>query len=395
MLSAVSLSTPETSADPAPIAAPGGGLRLRAEGERSRRILRLEGRLCLADADTVFEALRRESVMASGGLRVDLAALEVLEGGGAAALIGLRDALCREGSLVYLAGAEGEVAQQLALYETGAAGCEIAPGPQRVGMLDHAGRATAEIASIGLSVLAFIGDLALSLTRLVRRPREARWADLPAIAERAGADGLPITLLINYLVGLIIALQSALQMQRFGAEIFVADLVGLSTTRELAPLMTAILVAGRSGAAFAAELGTMRVNEEIDALRALRIDPLAYLVVPRVLALVFVVPILTLLGDLIGIAGGLTIAVTSLDIGWETFLRRIASAVGLADVAVGLLKSVAFAAMIGLVACQRGLATRGGATGVGRSTTSAVVTILFLLIVLDALFTALFTALGI
>ena len=371
------------------------GLRREpASGDRPRRLV-VSGHLALADADRLRAELldvvddRKEPVV------VALDDLASVEGAGAAMLIGLRDALCRSGTLCTLSGAHGEVEAQLALYETGEAGCTIAPPPKTVGTLDHIGRATAEIAQSGLLVLGFIGDLARSLVALAKNPRESRWRDLPMIAERAGADGLPITLLINFLVGLIIALQAALQMERFGAEIFVADLVGLSITRELGPLMTAILVAGRSGAAFAAELGTMRVNEEVDALSALRIDPLAYLVVPRVLALVLVVPILTLLGDLVGIGGGLVIASFSLDLGWEAYLRRVAGAVGLSDVAVGLMKSAAFAGTIALVACQRGLATRGGATGVGRSTTSAVVSILFLLIVLDALFTGLFSALGI
>lgn len=375
--------------------APPEGLVLRTGVDGDDRVVRLEGRLALEDADRLSGEVLDAAASANGSVRIDLGTLSSLEGGGAAILVGLRDTLCRDGTLCELVHPREDVAAMLALYDTGAQGCDVAPGPKRVGTLDHLGRAAAEISRNGLQVLDFIGNLSRSLVRLARRPREARWSDLPLLSERAGADGLPITLLINFLVGLIIALQSAMQMQRFGAEIFVADLVGLSITRELGPLMTAILVAGRSGAAFAAELGTMRVNEEVDALSALRIDPLAYLVVPRVLALVLVVPILTLLGDLVGIGGGLVVATFSLDLGWETYLRRVAGAVGMSDVVVGLLKSVAFGATIALVACQRGLATRGGATGVGRSTTSAVVTILFLLIVLDALFTGLFSFLGI
>jgi phospholipid/cholesterol/gamma-HCH transport system permease protein len=228
----------------------------------------------------------------------------------------------------------------------------------------------------------------------VRQPRTVHLADLGSLIERAGSDGIPIVLLINFLVGAILGLQGAIQLHRFGGDYFLANLVGLSIVRELGPLMTAILVTGRSGAAYAAELGTMTVNEEIDALRTLGQDPQRFLVFPRVLALTFVLPILTILGDLLGTLGGLAIAVTYLQQPSVVYLQSLQQAVGLDDVATGLLKSVAFAVAIGLISCQRGLATRGGAAGVGRSTTSAVVVVIFVIIALDAVFTWVFSMLG-
>jgi phospholipid/cholesterol/gamma-HCH transport system permease protein len=220
------------------------------------------------------------------------------------------------------------------------------------------------------------------------------WADVSRLVERAGADGLPIVLILNFLVGLVTGFQAAIQLSQFGANIFVADLVGLSMTRELAPLMTAIIVAGRSGAAFSAELGTMRVDEEIDALRTLGLDPYHFLVFPRVIALLLVLPLLTILADVGGIAGGLLVALLRLDVTFTAYLVQTHNAVHTWDVFSGILKTVFFGTSIALIACERGLATSGGADGVGRATTSAVVTSLFSIVVLDAIFTVLFNAFG-
>jgi phospholipid/cholesterol/gamma-HCH transport system permease protein len=210
--------------------------------------------------------------------------------------------------------------------------------------------------------------------------------------ERTGADAVPIVVLINFLVGFVMAFQGAVQLKQFGANIFVADLVGLSVARELGPLMTAIIVCGRSGAAFAAELGSMKVSEEIDALRTMGFGAMPFLVLPRVLALMLVVPLLTVLADLVGILGGLVVGLVSLDLTVTGYLRETAKALKVWDVYSGVIKSVVFAMAIGLISCQQGLATTGGAEGVGRRTTASVVTILFSLIVLDAAFTILFHA---
>src|SRR5207249_394920 len=203
--------------------------------------------------------------------------------------------------------------------------------------------------------LDFIGDVAVAGAKAARAPGSVNWGDVPRLMERAGADGLPIVLVINFLVGLVTAFPAAVQLKQFGANIFVADLVGLSVTRELAPLMTAIIVAGRSGAAFSAELGTMRVSEEIDALRTLGIDPYGFLVFPRVITLVLVLPLLTIFADVIAIAGGLLVAMLGLDITANAYLIETQKAVGLWDVFSGCLKTVFFGASIALVACLRAL----------------------------------------
>jgi phospholipid/cholesterol/gamma-HCH transport system permease protein len=269
----------------------------------------------------------------------------------------------------------------------------VRPPPKPIGVLDQIGREAISLLGENKG-FDFVGDLALAGLQAVRRPRMVNWRDVPLLMERAGADGLPIVLMINFLVGLVTAFQAAIQLKQFGANIFVADLVGISITRELAPLMTAIIAAGRSGAAFSAELGTMRVSEEIDALRTLGLDPFHFLVLPRVLALALVVPMLTIFADLVGIAGGLLVAMLSLDLTANAYLIETQKAVALWDVSSGCIKSVAFGVSIALISCQRGLSTQGGAEGVGRATTSAVVTSLFAIVVADAMFTVLFNAYG-
>ena len=294
-----------------------------------------------------------------------------------------------------LVGASSEVERMLKLYACGTDGpCAISE-PQKPGALDQIGRATIGMLTSMRDVLAFVGDLTVSARRAWSERGSVNLRDVPHLMERAGADGVPIVLLINFLVGLIIGLQAAYQLERFGANIFVANLVGLSMVRELAPLMTAIVVAGRSGAAYAAELGTMRVNQEIDALRTLGIDPYRFLVFPRMLATSAVVPLLTIASMIVGVLGGLIIAVQRLGLTTTAYFNQLQGAVGLVDVTGGLVKSVVFAITITLISCQRGLSTRGGAAGVGSSTTSAVVVILFFLVVLDAIFTMGFNLFGI
>lgn len=355
-------------------------------------------RVALAGAVTLGDGRRlwREVPDAFGPAQLadlDLSGVVRLDGGSAALLSAMVAHLRSEGRDVEIVGATGEAAQMLKLYDCSrSVPCERAT-PQHPGIITEAGNVVVKALEGAREIFEFVGDFVVGLCLAVRRPASVHLGQFWNLIERAGADGVPIVLLINFLVGGILGLQGAIQLHRFGADQFLADMVGLSMVRELGPLMTAILVTGRSGAAYAAELGTMKVNEEIDALRTLGQDPQRYLVFPRVLALVLVVPLLTLLGNLVGAVGGWTIAVGYLDQPTLVYLLELQAAVDLGDIGTGLLKSLGFASAIGLVACQRGLATMGGADGVGRATTSAVVTSLFLLVVLDALFTWAFTLL--
>ena len=205
-----------------------------------------------------------------------------------------------------------------------------------------------------------------------------------------GVHSLPIVATITFIVGLIIAMQSAYQLARFGAVIYVADLVAVSVTRELAPLITAIVIAGRSGSAIAAEIGSMKVAEELDALQTMALNPIHFLAAPRTLAMVIVVPCLTVLADLLGILGGMVLGLTSLKISAIAYFHETANAIMLKDFISGLIKSFFFAAIIALVGAFEGFHVQGGAEGVGKATTTAVVRSIFLIILADMLFTALF-----
>jgi phospholipid/cholesterol/gamma-HCH transport system permease protein len=365
--------------------------RIDLTGDRAA--LRFVGTLRFRSCFDAWEEVRRLLEPAPAHLDFDVSGVEALDGGATALLLELRGEAAAAGSVAEIVGASGRVQSMLELYGAHPKRPSIHPPPAKIGILDQIGRETIALVNES-NVLDFLGDATIAAAQSTRAPRRVNWADVPRLMERAGADGIPIVLMINFLVGLVTGFQAALQLRQFGANIFVADLVGLSVTRELAPLMTAIIVAGRSGAAFSAELGTMRVSEEIDALRTLGLDPYQFLVFPRIIALTLVTPLLTILADVIGIVGGLLVAMLSLDLTFQAYVAQTEKALDLWDVFSGILKSAVFGFTVALVACQRGLATRGGAEGVGRSTTSAVVTSLFAIVVLDAIFTMVFHVFG-
>jgi phospholipid/cholesterol/gamma-HCH transport system permease protein len=365
----------------------------RVDLEDGRTALRFAGELRFRQCFASWQNVRQLTQPAKPRMEFDLSRVDHLDGAATALLLDLRSELATAGAAAEIVGAQGPVRAMLELYGAHPPRPSAKEPPARIGILDQIGREA--LTTVGEArLLDFIGDIAIAGTQTLRRPSTVNWADVPRLMERAGADGLPIVAMINFLVGMVTAFQAAIQLKQVGANIFVADLVGLSMTRELAPLMTAIIVAGRSGAAFAAELGTMRVSEEVDALRTLGLDPYQFLVFPRVFALMLVLPLLTIMADLVGIAGGLLVAMLTLDLTPNAFLVETHGAVGLWDVFSGCLKTIFFGLSISLIACQRGLGTHGGAEGVGRSTTSAVVTSLFAIVVVDALFTVLFNAFG-
>jgi phospholipid/cholesterol/gamma-HCH transport system permease protein len=357
--------------------------------------LRLSGRVRFAEAERLWSELgeaERHTVRGQT-LNLEMSGVNGLDGGAMALLAHLRAGLHRRGVKAEFLGAPEHVQAIISLY----GGDHVVARLKRrrpLGTLNQIGQATLGIVLEVKRVLGFFGEMVISSAWLLRAPRSANWRELAPTMERAGADAFPIVVLINFLVGLAMAFQAAVQLKRFGAEILVADLIGISVTRELAPLMTAIVVCGRSGAAFAAELGFMKVNEEIDALRTMGFGPMRFLVLPRALALILVVPLLTLVADVAGVLGGLVVGVLNLDLTALAYLNQSARVVSLWDISSGLIKSVLFAVAIALIACQQGLATSGGAEGVGRRTTSTVVVTLFTLILIDATVTVLFRAAG-
>ena len=355
--------------------------------------LALRGRLTFAEAGAIWDEVRsRIAHLVKGDqIELDVSAVEEVDGGTMALLVHLRGELAARGVHAEFSGAAENVQALIHLYKG-----DIDPTPRKKrkaeGMLAHIGRGTNDFFKEIQGVLGFLGSTVLAVLGILKEPKTGNWKDVLPTMERTGADAVPIVVLINFLVGFVMGFQGATQLKQFGANLFVADLVGLSVTRELGPLMTAIILCGRSGAAFAAELGSMSVSEEIDALRTMGFGPIRYLVLPRTLALMLVLPLLTLLGDLVGMLGGLLVGILSLNLTFGGYLLETQKAVSMWDVFSGVIKSVVFAMAISLISCQQGFATTGGAEGVGRRTTASVVSILFALIIIDAGFTVFFHA---
>jgi phospholipid/cholesterol/gamma-HCH transport system permease protein len=349
--------------------------------------LRLAGTFHMEQGGVFWNALREHAARAEKGpFAVDLEGVEAIDGGAMALLVQVRAELLARGVQAELINGSEHVQELVHLYRG-----DEKPARRKKrkpeGTIAHLGRAAAEVLVELKLIVTFLGFMVWAFFGLVRNPKSGNWKDVTPLMEKAGADAVPIVVLINFLLGFVMAFQGARQLKMFGANIFVADLVGIAVTRELAPLMTAIIVCGRSGAAFAAELGSMKVSEEIDALRTMGFGPVRHLVLPRTLALVAVVPLLTLMADFVGVLGGLLVGLINLDLTVAGYISETRKALTLWDVASGLIKSEAFAVAIALIACQQGFATSGGAEGVGRRTTATVVSALFAIVLIDALYT--------
>lgn len=244
-------------------------------------------------------------------------------------------------------------------------------------------------------MVQFVGEAAISLWALCRGRASFRRSDLMLVLQECGAQALPIVSLISFLVGLILAFVGAVQLMHFGAQIYVADLVGIAMTREMGAMMAAIIMAGRTGAAFAAQLGTMTVNQEIDALITLGISPTQFLVLPRMLALILMMPLLCLYADVVGMLGGLVVGVGMLDLTAAQYMTQTISAIDLTDIALGVMKGAVFGVLVALSGCLRGMQSGRSASAVGEAATSAVVTAIVFIIVTDAVFAVVTNILGI
>ncbi len=287
-----------------------------------------------------------------------------------------------------------EGAQRLLDLATAVPAKETGRGVKRVPWLERVG-VRAEAAEAGATaILIFIGQACLAFWALLRRRSRFQSSDLWLIIEECGARALPIVTLICFLVGLILAFVGAVQLRRFGAQIYVADLVGIAMAQEMGAMMTGIILAGRTGAAFAAQLGTMQVNEEIDALRTMGIAPLEFLVLPRMLALILMTPLLTIYGDVVGILGGAFVGVTMLKLSLTMYLRETLSALALTDFAKGLVKGGVFGVLVAWAGCLRGMQCGRSSAAVGLATTAAVVLGIVSIIVADAILTVIYNALG-
>jgi phospholipid/cholesterol/gamma-HCH transport system permease protein len=264
----------------------------------------------------------------------------------------------------------------------------------RASLPEEVGAATAGVGRNLRTLIEFIGELSAALLYSITHPGKGIWKKCGAVMEAAGVNAVPIIVLLGFLIGLILAFQSAGPMQQYGAGIFVINLVAITLIRELGPLITAIIVAGRSGSAFAAEIGTMKVNDEVNALITMGLNPVSYLAVPKVLAGILVMPLLTILTNLAGLIGA-ALVVLSMGYPMVTIVNRVINSIGLDDLATGLGKTLFFGLLIAGIGCLKGLQTKAGAQSVGVSTTSAVVSGIILIIISDGVFAVIFYYLGI
>jgi phospholipid/cholesterol/gamma-HCH transport system permease protein len=350
--------------------------------------LHIQGRMDASTAAATINGLK--SILQSPpppALTVDLEKVTYLDDFGALVLVELKNLMGRSKGRLHLKNADERVKQILAILKYDALEPPVKftrkRGPSlflRLG--EGVFRMTADLNFI----FSFIGSVCFALIYVVFHPRSLRTDDTFAAMEKVGVDALPIVGLISFLLGLIMAFMSSVQLQQFGANIYVASLVGLAMVRELGPIMTAIIVAGRSGSAFAAEIGTMKISDEVDALFTMGFDPTRFLVIPKIVASVIVVPLLTLFSDLFAILGGLVVGVSMLDLTTSAYMAQTLKTLTLFDVFWGFLKAAVFALLIAGIGCLRGFQVKGGAAAVCQATTSAVVSSIFLIILADAVF---------
>jgi phospholipid/cholesterol/gamma-HCH transport system permease protein len=373
----------------------GGSARLEIEGSGSGVVtLRVAGELTNA---TVPELWTQAEAALSGDAKrtvvVEAAGVNRIDGAGMAWLLKVGCRATCAGGQVDIRGLAPEYHKLLERFDLTEYRAVQPQVRQAVPVPEQVGRVTAHLWDDFQTHIGFVGELTESLLRALLNPRSIRWRDLFLAAERTGADAVPIVALICCLVGLVLAFQSGMAMRPYGAEIYVANLVTIAMLRELGPLMTAIILSGRSGAAYAAELGTMKVNDEVAALTTMGLNPVPFLTVPRVLGMVVTIPFLTMMGNITGILGGALMFLT-LDYPMAAYFKQVLSAAEPRHLLSGLVKSVFFGLTISGVGCMRGLQTARGSSAVGLSATRAVVTAILLIVILDAIFGTLFYFIG-
>jgi phospholipid/cholesterol/gamma-HCH transport system permease protein len=346
--------------------------------------INLQGRMDASNAGQLIKAVKsRMGNLSPTALTVNLEKVTYLDDFGALVLVELKNSMHDAQNAFCLTNARDNVSSVLSIlnFDHLEQRAPLSPKPNP-NMFLRLGDAVFQHASDLRFIFSFIG----SVCYVIRHPKSLRANDTLSAMEKVGVDALPIVCLISFLLGLIMAFMSSVQLRQFGANIYVASLVGLAMVRELGPIMTAIIVAGRSGSAFAAEIGTMKISEEVDALFTMGFDPTQFLVLPRLVASLITVPILTLFSNIFAILGGLVVGVSMLDLTTNAYITQTIKTLTVFDVLLGFIKSGVFALVITLVGCLRGFQVRGGAAAVGQATTSAVVSSIFLIILSDSVF---------
>ena len=340
--------------------------------------------------------LRRLDLEGARQVAVDLSACSAIDSAGAWVLDRTLEDLKRRGAEVSLIGCSPAIETLLGTIAKQHVELPPPPPPDNpvIAVALRIGRETVRIGREATDLLSFLGLTVTVLLRSLLKPWRIRLIPLISHMEQTGLNALPIVGLISFLVGIVLAYQGADQLARFGAQIFTINLVAVGVLREMGILLTAIIVAGRSGSSFTAQIGTMKVNEEVDAMQTLGLDPMEVLVMPRVMALVLVLPLLTFYADIMGLFGGAVMVTLVLDISFFQFVRQLSDAVTLETFLVGIIKAPLFAFIIGMIGCYEGLQVSRSAESVGRQTTRAVVEAIFLVIVLDALLSIFFSVIG-
>ncbi|MCW8874142.1 MAG: ABC transporter permease [Gammaproteobacteria bacterium] len=364
-----------------------------AEVDPDRGSIRCAGRWTVDGIGNLAARLPRLVMPAGRPVRLEAGAIAALDTSGAWLLQRLRLQLETAGNPVEVQGLQDNHAD---LYQRI---CELGttelPREPRLGPLAGTGRGTLRGLEELYAFLSFFGAVVTRCAWLLWHPGRMRWKAMFIDLHGSGVTALGIVGLLSFLMGVVIAYQGAVQLRAFGADIYIADLVGLSMARELGPLLAAIIVAGRTGSAYAAQIGTMRVTDEVAALRTIGIEPLDMLVIPKVVALCLALPLLAVFADIMGVLGGMILAKLQLGLSFAPFLDRLQEAVSLRSFLIGLGKAPVFALVIALIGCFQGFRVRGSAASVGQHTTRAVVQAIFLIIVIDAQFSVIFSWLGI
>jgi phospholipid/cholesterol/gamma-HCH transport system permease protein len=343
------------------------------------------------------DAVRKITPDRGDKVRIDMSGIDKLDSAGAWVLFRLRQRLQDEG---YDADVEGLRPEHAGLFAN-IGSAKDAPELQKakfrpvLHMLEHVGRRTFQMASEARDLLSFFGEICFAVGYVLTHPRRIKLVPVVNQMEQVGLNALPIVGLLAFLIGVVLAFQGADQLARFGAEIYTVNLLGVSFLREIGILITSIIIAGRSGSAFTAQIGTMKVNEEIDAMSALGLSPIQLLVLPRLLALTLVLPLLGFYADIMGLIGGAIMSMFVLDISVARFIEQLNGAVSMWTFWIGIIKAPFFAFVIAMIGCFNGLKVAGSAESVGMMTTKAVVQAIFLVIVLDAAFSILFSYLKI
>ncbi len=360
-----------------------------SEGAEGGITIHLEGGIGISNAAhmtrVLYQVLENKP---QTSVTVDLNKVNYLDDFGVLVLAELKMMVLGGKGEFYLQNISNEAGQAISMYKFDLIGKRDKPykRTERQDLLTRLGEAMVRQAEDLKYMISFLGSVCLAILYTCLNPRSLRRDDTYMCMQKTGVDALPIVGLISFLMGLIMAFMSSVQLQQFGANIYVASLVSLAMTRELGPIMTAIIVAGRSGSAFAAEIGTMKISEEVDALFTMGFGPTRFLVVPKVIASVIVVPLLTLFSDLFAIIGGLIVGVFTLDLTANAYISQTIKTLALFDVLLGLFKGGVFALLIAWIGCFRGFQVRGGAASVGKATTSAVVSGIFLIILFNSIF---------